>query len=497
MAPPPSVAYATLSAPLPSNPYILSITPSPTTPHLILRHPSAELTIADNQTLQPVDRLRDGHKGLISSVAADAEGGALWSAGKDANIVRWDERSRRAASVIKAFVRKPLPVTALAVSSRDHLVIGGTELVSSEAHILFWDDRNPSQPAYSHTSTHSDDITHLSILPTTSTFLRSSGLSSSSSSGAPPLPDKLLLSSSTDGLVALSNMKETDEDEAVLAAENWGQSIADARAYLHKGKMRVWARSDMDAVAIWEAGKGPEDELELQNLVEYPTESFKFKDFKPPQQGAHTVQTATEEREAKHKLKSDYLIDVCPSLGISKYGVPITAVGTNDGDIVLQHQHQGPSSSSTSSTYVPSAYLLTGPTKTRGHKDVIRALYHDLSNEAIYTGSEDGVLSGWSLASLPERLVVGDPEIDDEDADRGDDEDMEDEDEESEIETETEEESDKSDEDDFDMEKDEKERGPRYGPIIGAGADASGSGKGGRGVEGRKEKRREKRFDPY
>ena len=27
---------------------------------------------------------------------------------------------------------------ALAVSERDHLVIGGTELVSSEAHILFW-----------------------------------------------------------------------------------------------------------------------------------------------------------------------------------------------------------------------------------------------------------------------------------------------------------------------------------------------------------------------
>ena len=37
-----------------------------------------------------------------------------------------------------AVVRKPLPILALAVSERDHLVIGGTELVSSEAHILFW-----------------------------------------------------------------------------------------------------------------------------------------------------------------------------------------------------------------------------------------------------------------------------------------------------------------------------------------------------------------------
>jgi hypothetical protein len=38
----------------------------------------------------------------------------------------------------EAFVRKSLPVLAVAASERDHLVIGGTELVSAEAHILFW-----------------------------------------------------------------------------------------------------------------------------------------------------------------------------------------------------------------------------------------------------------------------------------------------------------------------------------------------------------------------
>ncbi|WVR08938.1 hypothetical protein IAU60_005997 [Kwoniella sp. DSM 27419] len=476
MAPAPSVSYATLSAPLPSRPYILDISPSATTPHLILRHPSSELTIADAQTLQPVDHLRGGHKGLISSVVRDMD--ALWSAGKDSNVVRWDERSRRPATVIQAFVRKPLPVTALAVSERDHLVIGGTELLSSEAHILFWDNRNPSQPAYSHSSTHSDDITHLSVLPTTSTFMSTSG-----ASGSTPLPDKLLLSSSTDGLVALSNLKETDEDEAVLAAENWGQSVADARAYLHKGWMKVWARSDMDAVAVWDVGKGPGDELELQNFIEHPSESFKFKTFAPPTHGATVTQTAAEEREAKAKLRSDYLIDVCPSLGVSKAGAPITAVGTNDGDIILQHY-------SSSSSYIPSAYFLSGPTKARGHKDVIRAMYHDLSNEAIYTGSEDGVLSGWNLAALPDRLVVGDDDIDD--VDRGDDFDLADQDmdEESEIETESEdEESDRSD-DDLDMEREMKEDGPRYGPIIGAAARGSR-------VEDRKEKRREKRAHPY
>ena len=117
------------------------------------------------------------------------------------------------------------------------------------------DTRNTKQPAYSHTSTHSDDITKLSLLPSTSTFL--------SPSSSKPLPSRLLLSSSTDGLIALSDFKETDEDEAVQAAENWGQSIASAGTYEHKGKMKVWARSDMDGVISWTISKGEGEEVEV------------------------------------------------------------------------------------------------------------------------------------------------------------------------------------------------------------------------------------------
>jgi hypothetical protein len=64
-------------------------------------------------------------------------------------------------------------------------------------------------------------------------------------------------------LVALSDLKESDEDEAVQSAENFGQSIAQAGFYEHKGKMRVWGRSDMDAVGIWGIGKGEEDDIEV------------------------------------------------------------------------------------------------------------------------------------------------------------------------------------------------------------------------------------------
>jgi len=117
------------------------------------------------------------------------------------------------------------------------------------------DTRSTKEPVYTHSSTHSDDITHLSLLPSTSTYLPRSANRS--------LPDQLLLSASTDGLVALSDLKESDEDEAVQSAENFGQSIAQAGYYEHKGKMRVWGRSDMDAVGIWSIGKGEEDDIEV------------------------------------------------------------------------------------------------------------------------------------------------------------------------------------------------------------------------------------------
>ena len=126
------------------------------------------------------------------------------------------------------------------------------------------DTRNPKEPLYRHSSTHSDDITHLSLLPTTSTFLPPSTSN--------PLPNRLLFSASTDGLVALSNVQESDEDEAVVAEENWGQSVAGAGSYRRKGgkEMGIWARSDMDGLACWQVGIGEEGEIEVSHRKSCP-----------------------------------------------------------------------------------------------------------------------------------------------------------------------------------------------------------------------------------
>lgn len=121
------------------------------------------------------------------------------------------------------------------------------------------DTRQSKEPMYIHSSTHSDDITHLSLLPPSQSFMPSSSTH--------PVPPRLLLSASTDGLVALSDMRESDEDESVQAEENLGQSIASAGSYRWKGKMKIWARSDMDGMAVWDIGKGEEEELEVRYYV--------------------------------------------------------------------------------------------------------------------------------------------------------------------------------------------------------------------------------------
>jgi hypothetical protein len=70
--------------------------------------------------------------------------------------------------------------------------------------------------------------------------------------------------------------------------------------------------------------------VQLGNLGEFPADEFKFRDYLLPSSGPSTVHNAAEEQASKeNKLKSDYLIDVVPSLGISSTGAPITALGTN------------------------------------------------------------------------------------------------------------------------------------------------------------------------
>lgn len=147
-------------------------------------------------------------------------------------------------------------------------------------------------------------------------------------------------------------------------------------------------------------------------------------------------------------LTTSYLISAAPSLGVGLTGAPIVGAGTNDGAIVLEH-------SSGTEGYSPSAYLLPG---TGGHADVVRCMYHAVEDQALYTGSEDGVLAGWALSGLKLAMGVdGEGEENEENEDGGADSGMEVDGEEEERERRKRERRDKK-------EKKEKRREKRHAP---------------------------------
>jgi WD40 repeat protein len=112
------------------------------------------------------------------------------------------------------------------VSLDGHTIATGTELDGEDTSIHYWDAREPTVPIFSHTSTHSDDVTSLHFHPTISDHL---------------------LSASSDGLLTITNTAEQDENEAVECVGNWGCSIAQTGWY-HGG---IWAASDMQTFSLW------------------------------------------------------------------------------------------------------------------------------------------------------------------------------------------------------------------------------------------------------
>lgn len=125
----------------------------------------------------------------------------------------------------------------------------GTALNGEDASIHYWDTRNPTIPIFSHTSTHSDDITSLHFHPT--------------------IPDRLL-SASSDGLLSITNTAERDEDEAVEHVGNWGCSIAQTGWY-HDG---IWAASDMETFSTWTSELDKVSEPNFKEIAPRPQHSW-------------------------------------------------------------------------------------------------------------------------------------------------------------------------------------------------------------------------------
>ncbi|CAE6439846.1 unnamed protein product [Rhizoctonia solani] len=218
--------------------------------------PQNNIMLFDKNTLAAIRTLSGHTEGITSLKSVDVLAGTtrrgLISSGRDGRIRIWDERQGGAGAFTATGQNRPL--SSFAVSPDGWTIAAGAEFgvdptapVPSEAEldapIIFWDVRNPTNPKWVHTSTHSDDITQLDFHPTLG-------------NGA---PGGLLLSSSADGLLAITSADEPNEDEAVLYVGNWNTSIARVGWTVRREEIlagdqmnfKIWAASDMQTLSVW------------------------------------------------------------------------------------------------------------------------------------------------------------------------------------------------------------------------------------------------------
>jgi WD40 repeat protein len=223
------------------------------------------------------------------------------------------------------------------------------------------DVRQASKPVTSYVEAHSDDITSLSFHP------------------AVPF---VLLSASSDSLVAVSDIRKTDEDDSVLGVINTGASVAragwgGASAIRPKAVLEgeedtpsdvpalgaFWSISDMQTVGIWEAD-GFEEVLSSQDV-------------------------RRGEILLTPEWRTEFVIDASAGSQLfnSKDSVGLFC-GNQDGSAALIEL---PNENGRDWTM---HCRLTG-----AHSEIVRSVLWDLDNSCLFTGAEDGQICGWQLGA--------------------------------------------------------------------------------------------------
>ncbi|KAJ6191206.1 hypothetical protein N7519_001227 [Penicillium mononematosum] len=195
-----AVASSTLS--LPADNYIYSIVPSaPGTFAAISSDDS--LRVFDAADLDRASVVSPAtHKGVTALRSFTlGESHLLATGGRDGKVKVWDVRAGNGSPVVEMETAKNSPVLSVACNPETNTIVAGTELVSSQAVVAFWDIRSPQEFRLQYVESHNDDITELQYHPTRS---------------------NILLSGSTDGLVNIYDTTVTDEDEALVQVINHG-----------------------------------------------------------------------------------------------------------------------------------------------------------------------------------------------------------------------------------------------------------------------------------
>lgn len=213
------IARSTLAAP--PDTYFFSLARSANTFAAIASDDS--LRLFDLSGLALLDTIRPCHNG-VSCLAPSPDHRAFYTAGRDGLVRSFDLRSKSTGIQLS----EPNNAGFSSLACREHYVAAGTESTKEglgDVAVLIYDSRNPSAPLRSYRESHTDSITALSWHPDR---------------------PNLLLSGSTDGLVSMLDVDQSDEDDALQQVLNPRSAIHCAgflpcnQAYVLSTDERLW-----------------------------------------------------------------------------------------------------------------------------------------------------------------------------------------------------------------------------------------------------------------
>lgn len=301
--------------------------------------------------------VQKSHDRVVGMKAFDASTVITWG---DDGVKLWDLRAQNGdPNKPLLWLKQGTLGPIVSCDFRGNVVVGGSELVGTDAGICLWDVQKPKadgMPFIEFPDVHNDDVTELRFHPTR---------------------DNIVVSGSTDGLVNVYDITETDQDEVVKQVFNHDSSIHCAG---FTSTNRVYVISHMETLSIYEMDFEKEDDVAREPL---------------------------EFGDVREKFGCEYVADIVPGYVIS---------GSNNADTYAPGQVQLLPFRNETVTYEDEAAGVVTLQDAHG-AEVVRTVLLDAPKDAVYTGGEDGYVRLWNVPGL--QLGFGEDQTEDTEMDDG------------------------------------------------------------------------------
>lgn len=205
-----------------------------------------------------------GHEKAVTGVKfSQKDWNILYTSSTDGTVKKWDMRDKhdKPSHIFEGFAETNNVFTAFDVNCNDKVICAGTEALSDNTHLIFWDQRS-GEPMGVYEDSHQDDITQVKFHP---------------------IAPNRLASGSTDGLVCTFDIRQDSEDDAILSTLNsessvsqmgWcGNDLENVYCLTHTETFHIWHCEESDVVTELNVGD-VRDSFEGENKVEYLIDCF-------------------------------------------------------------------------------------------------------------------------------------------------------------------------------------------------------------------------------